>query len=180
MVAAIERYLTEKEYRYSIIGDGEFKSSKEILEGKARLLRQQGKSKRPNKVRGLTTTEENELWENGSCKRESLKFSSKQFGGSWPIILALEVVRNTTAWRSTIHLSTGWKQHAVLRTHRNPDIPVYPQRPEDSFQKCLLLEDRCPVTIFKEFLSRRLPEIRTTCPLCLSWCQMYPRKFGTR
>ena len=63
MVTAIDRYLTEKEYKHSIIRDKEFKSSEQVLEGKARLLRQQGKGKRANKSRSLTTTEENELWE---------------------------------------------------------------------------------------------------------------------
>ena len=48
MVTAIDRYLTEKEYKHSIIRDKEFKSSKQVLEGKARLLRQQGKGKRPS------------------------------------------------------------------------------------------------------------------------------------
>ena len=56
-----DRYLTEKEYKHSIIRDKEFKSSKQVLVGRARLLRQQGKGKRPNKSRSLTTTEENEL-----------------------------------------------------------------------------------------------------------------------
>ena len=52
MVTAIDRYLTEKEYKHSIIRrDREFKSSKQVQEGKARLLRQQGKGKRPNKAR---------------------------------------------------------------------------------------------------------------------------------
>ena len=61
MVTAIDRYLADKEYKHSIILDREFKGSKpEVLEGKARLLRQQGKGKRPNKARNLTTTEENE------------------------------------------------------------------------------------------------------------------------
>ena len=49
MVTAIDRYLADKEYKHSIIRDREFKSSKQVLEGKARLLRQQGKGKRPNK-----------------------------------------------------------------------------------------------------------------------------------
>ena len=46
---AIDRYLADKEYKHSIIRDRELKSSKEVLEGKVRLLRQQGKGKRPNK-----------------------------------------------------------------------------------------------------------------------------------
>ena len=49
MVTAIDRYLADKGYKHSIIRDREFKSSKQVLEGKARLLRQQGKGKRPNK-----------------------------------------------------------------------------------------------------------------------------------
>ena len=82
MVTAIDQYLTEKEYKHSIIGEREFKSLKQVLEGKARLLRQQGKGKRPNKVRSLTTTEENELWEKKKEReREVRKSFSKQFGG---------------------------------------------------------------------------------------------------
>ena len=46
---AIDRYLADKEYKHSIIRDRELKSSKQVLEGKVRLLRQQGKGKRPNK-----------------------------------------------------------------------------------------------------------------------------------
>ena len=82
MVTAIDRYLTEKEYKHSIIRDKEFKSSKQVLEGKARLLRQQGKGKRPNKSRSPTTTEENELWEKKKREREVHKSWSKQFGDS--------------------------------------------------------------------------------------------------
>ena len=63
MMTAIDRYLTEKEYKHSIIRDREFKSSKQVLGRKARLLRQQGKGNRLNKARSLTITEENELWE---------------------------------------------------------------------------------------------------------------------
>ena len=60
MDTAIDRYLADKEYKHSIIRDRAFKSSKQVLEGKARLLRQKGIGKRPNKARSLTTTEENE------------------------------------------------------------------------------------------------------------------------
>ena len=53
MVTAMERYLADKGYKYSIIHSREFQSSKHVLEGKARMLRQQGKGKRPNKARSL-------------------------------------------------------------------------------------------------------------------------------
>jgi len=72
MVTPIDRFLTEKEHKYSIIRDRQFKSSKQDLEGKARLLLQEGKGReRPNKARSLTTTEENELWEKKKLGRVS-------------------------------------------------------------------------------------------------------------
>ena len=60
MITAIDRYLTGQGYKHSIITDREFKSSNQVLEGKARLLQRQGKGKRPNKSRRLTNAEVNE------------------------------------------------------------------------------------------------------------------------
>ncbi|CAH3015750.1 unnamed protein product [Porites evermanni] len=40
MIAALDRHLNEKGYKFSIIRDREFHSSKQVLEGKARQLRQ--------------------------------------------------------------------------------------------------------------------------------------------
>ena len=48
MVTAMDRYLADKGYKYSIIRGREFQSSKQVLEGKATMLRQQCKGKRPN------------------------------------------------------------------------------------------------------------------------------------
>ena len=53
MVTAMNRYLADKGYKYSIIRGREFQSSKKVLEGKARMLWQQGKGKRPNKAWSL-------------------------------------------------------------------------------------------------------------------------------
>ena len=48
MVTAVDWYLLEKEYQSSVAREREFKSLKQVLEGKARLLKQQGKGKPPN------------------------------------------------------------------------------------------------------------------------------------
>ena len=50
MVTAMDHYLADKGYKYSIICGREFQSSKQILEGKARMLEQQGKGKRRTKL----------------------------------------------------------------------------------------------------------------------------------
>ena len=70
MIAALDRHLNDEGYKFSIIRDREFHSSKQVLEGKARQLRQSGMGKRPNKARSLTEEEEEVLW-------EAEKFGSK-------------------------------------------------------------------------------------------------------
>jgi len=63
MATAIDHHLKENDYKYSIMRDRQFWGSKQVLEGKARRLRQDGKGKRPSKSRSLTSSEETELWE---------------------------------------------------------------------------------------------------------------------
>ena len=173
MVTAIDRYLTEKEYKHSIIRDSEFKSSKQVLEGKARLLRQQGKGKRPNKARSLTTTEENELWE------------KKKLGKGSPQVLV-----QTVWWLLTQYFGLrGRQEHHSMTVEdfsfgleeNNTEYVEFIENPTKTRQSRLSAkprsflpkmfatgDDRCPVAIFKEFLWRRPPEIRTTGSLYLS------------
>ena len=173
MVTAIDRYLTEKEYKHSIIRDKEFKSSKQVLEGKARLLRQQGKGKRPNKSRSLTTTEENELWE------------KKKLGKGSPQVLV-----QTVWWLLTQYFGLrGRQEHHSMKVEdfsfgldeNNMEYVEFIENPTKTRQSGLSAkprsflpkmfatgDGRCPVAIFKEFLWRRPPELRTTGPLYLS------------
>ena len=58
MIAALDRHLKDP---LSIVKDREFHSSKQVLEGKAKLLWQTGRGKRPNKARNLTKEEEEEV-----------------------------------------------------------------------------------------------------------------------
>ena len=60
-MAALDRHLNEQGYKFSIIRDREFHSSKQVLEGKVRQPHQSGTGKRPNKARSLTEEEEEEL-----------------------------------------------------------------------------------------------------------------------
>ena len=58
MLAALDRYLKDHDYKYSNIRDREFYQSKLVLEGKVKCLHQQGKGKRPNATNALTIEEE--------------------------------------------------------------------------------------------------------------------------
>ena len=64
--AAVERYLREKNCGYSIMRDDEFQGCRDVLEGRARYLRQElGMGKRPNKAESLTIEDEEVLWSCG-------------------------------------------------------------------------------------------------------------------
>ena len=65
MQISIDRYLRESNYDYSILNSRFFKGSRDVLEGKARLLREKGLGKKPNKTNSLTRQEEDILWECG-------------------------------------------------------------------------------------------------------------------
>ena len=63
MLTALDRYLKEHDYKYSIVRDCEFYGSKLVHKGKAKHLHQQGKGKRPKAASALTSEEEEEiLW----------------------------------------------------------------------------------------------------------------------
>ena len=54
MLAGLEQHLKEKNFPVSIIHGREFTSSKKVLQGKARKLREMGKGKQPNKACSFT------------------------------------------------------------------------------------------------------------------------------
>ena len=61
MQAAIDRYLRNSGYMFSLLTSRAFASSRSVLEGIARLLRAKGMGKRPNKSCSLTANEEEAL-----------------------------------------------------------------------------------------------------------------------
>ena len=95
MLAALDCYLKEHDYKHSIIRDREFRESKLVLEGKVKCLRQQGKGKRPNAA--LTTEEEEMLW------------SKQSLGNCSPRVLS-----QTMWWILT--------QHFGLREHHSTEV----------------------------------------------------------
>ena len=71
MMASLDRYLRERNCPYSISKDRQFHQSKQVLEGKAKSLRQEGKGKQPNASNALSIPEEETLWEHGKLNSSS-------------------------------------------------------------------------------------------------------------
>jgi len=173
MLAALDRYLKEKQYPISIRSGREFSTSKQVLEGKARELRKQGLGKRPNRAHSLTGVEEDLLWNVG-------KFSIRE----------PRALLRTVWWTITQHFGLrGREQHyrlnvedlLLLHDDEGRKYYVLKNGPEKNHQGGLncnhrlvqpkMFETRtkrCPVNILSSYLSKRPKILKSSGPLYLA------------
>ena len=174
MQASLEKYLKSKAYPKSIVRDREFLNSRNVLEGKARKLREQGKGKRPNQSRSLTKEEEEVHWQNG------------QLGRGTPRALL-----NTMWWLLTQHFGLrGRQEHHQMKVEdftlqRDDDgneFLTFAEGPTKTRQEGLSVktrlanpkmfatgnEERCPVMFFKRYLEKRPSEMKRSGPFYLT------------
>lgn len=173
MMTSLDRYLKDKGYDASIIRDRVFHSSKQVLEGKAKQLRQSGRGKRPNKARQVSQEEEEILWMN-----ESL-------GSKTP-----ESLIQTMWWLLTQHFGMrGRQEHHSMRmedfriTKGDDGIEYveFEEGPTKTRQSGLSSKprqfiprmfqtggERCPVQLFREYIKRRPQHLKHSGPFYLS------------
>ena len=173
MIAALDRHLNEQGYKFSIIRCREFHSSKQVLEGKARQLRQSGMGKRPNKARSLTEEEEEVLWKAG------------KFGATTP-----EALTCTMWWLLTQffglrgrqeHHSMMMEDFQLCKNDEGVEFVQFTEGPTKTRQGGLQSKnrdfqprmfsiggERCPVALFKQFVERRPPKMQCSGPFYLS------------
>ena len=173
MLAALDRYLKEHDYKYSIIRDREFHQSKLVLEGKVKCLRQQGKGKRPNAANALTAEEEKMLW------------SEQSLGDCSPRVLS-----QTMWWILTQHFGLrGRQEHHSMEVEdfsfcvddSGTEYVTFKENPTKTRQGELNTKhrsvlpkmfatggQRCPVELLKQYLSRRPQELRDKGPFYLA------------
>ena len=173
MLAALDRYLKENGYKYSIIRDREFHQSKLVLEGKVKCLRQQGKGKRPNAANALTAEEEEMLW-----SEQSLSDSSPR------------VLSQTMWWILTQHFGMrGRQEHHSMKVEdfsfcvddNGTEYVTFKENPMKTRQGGLNTKHRsvlpkmfatgdlrCPVQLLKQYLSKRPQELREKGPFYLA------------
>ena len=152
MQATLDRHLQEKGCSFSIIKDREFFGSREVLEGKARKLKNEGNGKLPNGSRSLTREEEEALWESG------------QLGNPSP-----QSLLNTMWWLLSKHFSLcGCQEHytmnvedSTLNKDDNGKFVTFTESPTKTQQVGLRVQPRsvlpklfatgesqCPVALF--------------------------------
>lgn len=174
MQAAIDRYLKEKNYCTSIVRGTEFYSSNVTLKGKAAELRERGKGNRPNASKPLTNLEEEELWNSGklgSSDSETLVqtvwFNITQhlgFRGRQEHKIAdveefqFGIDENNMEFVTYNDVKPTKTRPGGLRSNRRPQRPrMYATGTE-----------RCPVEIFRKYLSHRPEGLQNKGPLYLS------------
>ena len=172
MQSSTDRYLRESNYEYSILNSRFFKESRDVLEGKARLLREKGLGKKPNKTNSLTRQEEDILWECG------------QLGDKTP-----KSIIATLWWQLTQHFGLrGRQEHHSMRVEdfssrideTGASYIVYAEgipkaRQSGLHQKSRLQlpkifetqSESCPVKLFHKYLSKRPVGIKKSGPFYL-------------
>ena len=151
VIASLDRHLKKKGFSLSIVRDREFSSSKQVLDGKAKQLRLAGRGKSLNKARQLSKEEEEILWK------------SEKLGGKTPESLIY------TMWKAgTSRIETGgFVEFAEGPTKsRSGGLNAKPRQLQPKmFQTG---GERCTVALFRQYMSRRPPNLRTSGPFYLS------------
>lgn len=167
MQSSLYRYLTEKKYPKSIVSDAEFKNSQDVLEGKIRRLRIEGKGKKPTSVKVLTQEVEERLWQ------------TSKLGHHSPITLI-----HTMWFNNTKYFGLRGRENHVALTMDNfkrkidengiryielSELPsTHGQQTLHYNTRCLSAKmvatggTRCPVALFEFYVSKRPSEIRNS------------------
>ena len=167
MIASLERHLKNKSYSLSIVCDREFSSSKQVLDGKAKQLRLAGRSKRPNKARQLSEEEEVILW-----KSEKLggKTQNPWFHTMWCLLTE----QFGLPWRQEHH-RMRLEDFRIMKGDDGLEFVDFAEGPTKTrhwglnaksrqFQPKMFQigGERCPVALFRQYISRRPPNLRTS------------------
>ena len=174
MQASIDRYLKERNYATSIIRGTEFYSSNLTLKGKAAELREKGKGSRPNASKPLTKPDEDELWKGGKLGTNDpetlihtvwhlltqyLGFRGRQEHKIAEIQdFQFSFDENNVEFVEYNDCKPTKTRPGALRANRRSQRPrMYANGTE-----------RCPVRIFKNYISHRPEQLRDKGPLYLS------------
>ena len=181
MQAALERYLSDKKYPYSLITGREFATSRAVSDAKAKQLRMNGYGKRQNCAQPYNSSEEELFWSSGllsdhsgaALTNVSFKNLSEHFGFRGrqdhydAYLQDFEVV--------SIQIEGG-EMAKCVRFSENPAktgtgglTAKHRKTPQEMW--AMDGSSRDPVRLFEEFLRRRPSEMRTSGPLHLAIIQ---------
>ena len=173
MITSLDRHLKNKGYSLSIVRDREFSSSKQVLDGKAKQLRLAGRGKRPNKARQLSEEEEEILWK---CEKLGGKTPESLIHTMWWLLTQQFGLRGRQE-----HHGMRLEDFRILKGDDGLEFVEFAEGPTKTrpgglnakprqFQPKMFQTggERCPVALFRQYISRRPPSLRTSGAFYLS------------
>lgn len=167
MQSALHRYLVECGSSFNILKDINFMRSRNILEGKARNLRKEGKGKRPNASTFLTESEETLLWDVGKlgCNSAVTLVNTMWFLNTQYFGLRANQ-EHTTMLMENFILKCDEKgteyiefQEDITKTRQNG---LHPNKRVTNTKMFATGEPRCPVKLWKTYVEHRPEDLRNT------------------
>lgn len=172
MLAALDRHLKDNGFLVSIISGREFVTSKNILEGKARLLRQSGKGKKPNRAESLTDQEKTTLWDCGQLGDSN---SRSLLNAIWCVVQQFGLRGRDN------HYNLKMEEFSIKIDNSGRKYVQFIEGPSKTRQGGLNYKqrninprmygnggDRCPVRLFELYKAKRPAELRNSGPLFLA------------
>ena len=174
--AVIYRYLKENYYHISIIRDRVFSTKRAVLEGKCKHLREHGKGKRPNESNSLSESEVNILWECGQLGTHSPKSLTNTIRWLFTLLFGL---RGRQEHHSMTNSDFQFKKDDFVHefmtfaegTTKTRQTGLHEKHRLIQSKMFLIDSSRCPVNIFKLYLSKRPRQLRSSGPIYLSIIQ---------
>ena len=150
MIASLDRHLKNKSYSHSIVRDREFSSSKQVLDGKAKQLRLAGRGKRPNKARQVSEQEEEitqQFGLRGRQEHHGMRLEDFRIMKGDDGLEFVEFIEGPTKTRpGGLNAKPRQFQPKMFQTGG----------------------EKCPVALFRQYISHRPPNHRTSGPFYLS------------
>ena len=180
MLGALDRHFRNAGHEFRIIKDKEFAECRQVLNGKAIELREQGKGKRKNKADIVTEEEEEIMWSKGvlgDTSPASLNYtvfytSSQQFGTRGRQehhqirIEHLKFIKNAVTGETEY---IEWTE-GLTKTRQGGLSKKQRRVPQRMFA---VGGDRCPVGILEKVISKRPRKLAQTGPLYLTPLQKF-------
>ena len=167
MQGALHRYLVERQYPANIINGPEFQDSRNVLEGKARELRAAGMGKKPNARDPLTDVDENALWVAGKLGAIDPKTLQQTVWYLLTLHMGLRAVQEHTTMEVTNFVERVAKNGMTyIEFHEKPtktrNSGLNPKKRPAQPKMFATGDVRCPVRLFKLYLSKRPPGFQKT------------------
>ena len=183
MLGALHRYVKGKGYSTSIITSMEFAGSREVLNGKAISLREQGKGKMKRKADSISDEDEEAMWESGVLGHSSPKslnqtifFQISQHFGTRGCqehhqinMEDLKIVSNPITGEVEY---VEWVE-GITKTRQGGLIKQQRRLPQRMFA---VGGPKCPMVILQKIISKRPEELKARGPLYLTPLQCFDGK----